>query len=452
MIQTISKKRRILAVSQSKTESKGLSLDVLLLLLLAPAHIVGRDAYIVVLALLVYLLLSFWHPLPSTKAEVESTKRNRLAYLSRYTLLLIVAAAAVIVPTVTNIIERASTPVEADGFSPVNITLSDSAMQTELAVSFLAEGSNPYEEQYDDTPLRFYQWLDANEPGWKDPIFEYFVYLPGNLLISLPIYLVSERFDLLYDQRVVFLIFYIILLMVLPHLVNVPAIALALVAAVGLNPLFTKSVILGMNDSAVFLFLVLTIFGLTRRRFLWSAAFLGIACGLKQYAWFVIPFFLLYIWQQTPIDRRRRQIALSIGLISGITLLVILPFFLWNPGAFYTDTVAFPASRAEFLYPIRGFTIGRLLMGSGIIPSFFAPFPFQLLQLLVGVPLLILLLRYQIKRGLSALPVAAAVFIFVTGYFSRFFHENYVGVLIALISIGILLDLSQEKEHNLNNF
>lgn len=423
----------------------GVTLDVLLLLLLVPAHVGGRDAYLAVVALLAYVLLALWLPLPATRQEITSTLRNRLAFSGRYGLLLVIATGVVIVPTVTNVLERATTPVEADGFSPAYRTLSDSAMQTELALAYLAGGLNPYEQRYEDTPLRFYQWQDVEEPGWKDPAFEYFVYLPGNLLLSLPFYGGAARMGVLYDQRIVYLLFYIVLLLVLPQLVSVPACSLALVTAVGLNPLFTQTVVLGMNDAAVFLGLVLVILALTRRRFLWAAFFLGIAGALKQYAWFMVPFFLLYVWQETPASRRWRQVAVSAGLAGGIVLLVILPFFLWNPQAFYTDTFAFPAGRAALLYPVRGFTIGRLLMGAGIIPSFVAPFPFQLLQALFGLPLLLLLLRYQYGRGLAAMPLAAAVFIFGLGFLSRFFHENYVGVVVALATLGLLLDLQVER-------
>jgi uncharacterized membrane protein len=250
--------------------------------------------------------------------------------------------------------------------------------------------------------------------------------------------------DIIYDQRIVYLLVYVTLLLILPHLVKSATIALSLVAAVGLNPLFTKATILGMNDVVPLLGLLLTILALTRSRFLLAAFFLGLACVMKQYAWFFVPFFLLFIWQQTPIDHRRRQVALSIGVIGGLFLLLIGPFFLWDPRAFYTDTFAFPAGRAEFLYPIRGFTIGRILMGIGAIPNFVAPFPFGILQLIVGLPLLLVLLRYQSKHGLPVVPVAAAVFILVVGFLSRFFHENYVGVAITLLVIGILLSLSHE--------
>lgn len=418
------------------------TLDMLLLLVLMPAYIAGRDAYLVVVALLAYMLIALWQPLPASLLPETSRRRGRLAFAGRYALMLMMAVAVVVIPTLSHVLERAVTPVEADGFSPAYITLSDSALQTELALAYLLQGLNPYEERYEDTPLRFYQWQDVEDPGWQDPAYDYFVYLPGNLLISLPFYVGAAQLNILYDQRLVFLLFYMVLLMVLPHLAQTPVYKLSLVAGVGLNPLFTETVILGMNDVAVFLPLVLSVLMLTRRRFLWAAFWLGLACALKQYAWFAVPFFLLAIWQETPPKQRLRQAALTLGLVGGLVLFLSAPFFLWNPHAFYTDTLAFPSGRAALLYPIRGFTIGRLLMGAGIIPSFVAPFPFQVLQLLFGLPLLLLLLRYQDGRGVGVMVLATAVFIFAFGFLSRFFHQNYVGVVMALATLGILLHFS----------
>jgi hypothetical protein len=213
-----------------------------------------------------------------------------------------------------------------------------------------------------------------------------------------------------------------------------------------LNPLFTEPVILGMNDVAPFLGIVLAIWALQQKHFLRAALFMGIACAIKQYAWFIIPFFLLYIWQQSGPNEKMRHLFMTAGLIGGIVFLTALPFAIWDFNAFYTDTFAFPAGRAEYLYPIRGFTIGRLLMGAGIIPTFVSPFPFQWLQLLVGLPVLGGMLWYQSGRGVGGMLFAAALFIFVFGFLSRFFHHNYVGVVLALATLGVMLDLHASSE------
>ncbi len=425
-----------------------LSIDVLIVLAIAPTHIGAQSGFLVVLALLLYLVISLAFPLPIHRSEITKSLGARLAFIGRYALILIMAASVVVVPTLTNILTRATTPTGSDGFNPADRELSDSAIQMELAVTFLAQGSNPYVEQYHDTPLRFFQWQGVTEPGWSDPALDYFAYLPGNLLLSLPIFGLSKIIDFPYDQRAVFLLFYVLLLLILPHLSDKTPTSLALVAVVGLNPLFSDPVILGMNDVTAFLAILLVVLSLRRGSMAWAAIFMGIALALKQYTWFALPFFIWHVWEETPTPVRLRKTIRLVALMGGVALLIILPFFLWDPVSFYTDTVAYPAGQVENLYPIRGFTIGRLLMGAGIIPTFFAPFPFVLLQLLFGVPALVLLLRYQRQRGLGALLISIALFTFVVSFFSRFFHFNYLGVILALSSTGILISSSEKDEVN----
>jgi hypothetical protein len=284
-------------------------------------------------------------------------------------------------------------------------------------------------------------------PDWQDPAFSYFVYLPGTLWLSLPLYKASLAIGIPYDQRVIYLLTYIILLLILPQLAKLPSYKLTIVVAIGLNPLFTDSILLGMNDVAPFLGLTLSVLALVKRRFIWAALFMGIACALKQYVWFVVPFFALNIWEQSTPTQKWQSTLIALTLIGIIVFVVTLPFILWNPQALYIDTLAFPAGRADILYPIRGFSIGRLLMGAGVIPTFVSPFPFQLLQMTVGLPVLLLLLKFQYGQGLGVMLLVAAVFIFVFGFLSRFFHENYVGIVIALGSLGILMNLATQGDN-----
>ncbi|MBK8935544.1 MAG: DUF2029 domain-containing protein [Chloroflexi bacterium] len=417
-----------------------LTLDILALLILVPAHILGRDDYLSVIALLTYLIIALWLPLPEIAQVLIPSVKYRISFILRYALILTIATSAVLLPTLNNVLERFITPIEADGFSPAYSTLSDSALQTELGLANLASGANPYEERYEDTPLRFFQWLDAEDLDWHDPAYEYFVYLPANLLLSYPFYDLSAHLSFPYDQRIIFLLFYVILLFVLPQLVQKPIYKLTLVAAVALNPLLTEAVVLGMNDIVVFLALTLAILFLNRQRWGWSFLFMGLACALKQYAWFIAPFYLLYVWQASQPDKRLPQLATAVGVIGGVLAVTAVPFIIWNPQAFYTDVLAFPAGRANLLYPIRGFTVGRLLMGAGIIPTFVSPFPFQLLQAIIGLPAMAALLMFQYKRNLAAMIVAASLFVFCIGFLSRFFHHNYVGIVTSLATLGILLD------------
>jgi hypothetical protein len=425
------------------------SLDTLIVLVVLVPHIVGKDAFLEVVMLLAYLLTSIFFPLP--QATKPGNLKSRIGFVLRLTWLWVLVTTVVILPTVINVVERRNTPVGEGGFSPANITLSDSALQTELALAYLDTGLNPYVESYSETPLRFYQWLDVGDPNWQDPAYHYFVYFPGILYISYPVYKLAQSLNLFYDQRLVYVAIYICFVLLLPALVQKPDYKLGLTASVALNPLLTSPIILGMNDIASLLGIILAILFLQRKRFLWAAFLIGVACAIKQYAWFMTPFFLFYIWQQSDSDQKIRQFIKAVGLISVVVFLTALPFIVWDFHAFYTDTFAFPAGRAELLYPVRGFTIGRLLMGAGIIPTYVSPFPFQWLQLLIGIPALGGLLWYQSGKELGVVLFSAAVFIFVFGFLSRFFHHNYVGIVSVLATMGIMLDFhsyARETEEN----
>jgi len=135
--------------------SSTISIDLLILLLTVPSAIQQQDAYLVVVILLLYMLISLWFPL-AQKAD-DAQRKHNIGFSIRYALLLIMVTSTTVLPTMINILERATTPIEPDGYSPTYIELSDSAMQTELALNYIANSKNPYVERYENTPLRFYQ-------------------------------------------------------------------------------------------------------------------------------------------------------------------------------------------------------------------------------------------------------------------------------------------------------
>ena len=68
------------------------------------------------------------------------------------------------------------------------------------------------------------------------------------------------------------------------------------------------------------------------------------------------------------------------------------------------------------------------------------PFPFWILQISLGLPLLAILMRFQWQRnGIGTTLLVAGIYIFLIGFVSRFFQDNYVGFVIVLILSGICL-------------
>src|SRR5690606_1762472 len=259
---------------------------------------------------------------------------------------------------------------------------------------------------------------------------------------SFPFYQLFEAAGLVYDQRWVYLLAYLALLFVLPTLVKAPSLKLALLAAVGLNPLITAPVVLGMNDIVALLTTVIAIAALLRRRFLLSAVAFGLACTFKQWAWFSAPFYFLLLYGALPAAGRIRETVKYAAISVAVAALVVLPFALWSLPDFITDVFAYPGGNVEHNFPIRGYHLGVFLLGIGVINSPLDSFPFWILQLLFGLPLLVwLLLRQRQANSAGNMFLLSATFIFGLGLVSRFFQENYVGYIGALITIGMLLNL-----------
>lgn len=422
------------------------SLDVLLLLVLVPAHSqLSGYPLLLGIPLLFYILLELAFPISSQVSLPAKYGVQRFSFLARLTLLLVMVAGACLIPTLQNINARRLSKDDEAGFSPELAKLQDGALQLELALRYFRNGENPYAANYQDTALRFYQLVGI--PSARNPALDYLIYLPGLLLLSFPTYGVFELANLPYDQRWVFLLCYFALILLLPSLAQKPEHKLLLLAAVGLNPLLTGPVIVGMNDVAVILFYVLMAKAQMHQKPLLASFFLAIACTLKQSAWFVIPFFLLYVYMQGDQAHRNAQVLRTSIVLALVMFTVIAPFAVWNPQAFMTDIVLYPAGLVSVNTPIRGYTLGVLLNGVGLLSSPMSNFPFALLQAVFGIPLLAVLLRCQGRTShIGSVLLYAGVFTFALGFLSRFFHDNYLGYVTVLITMGTLIALSASQE------
>lgn len=415
-----------------------LPLDVLILLALVPAQVHANGIpFLLVVPLFFYILLELWRPLGAGNSSASS-KRTRLSFLTRLFLLLLMIFSAVVIPSLRGIFERFTAVYDQSGYSETYADIHDGAIQVEYALEFLDNGRNPYAETYENTPLIYYGFSGIDTPA--NPALNHFVYLPGFLIASMPLYKLFNQLHLAYDQRWLYLAAFIVLILLLPTIVNQPHLKLALLAAIGLNPLVTGPVILGMNDTIVFLLLFLTALSLSKHKIFLSALFFGVACTFKQSAWFIFPFYLLYLYDYLPASRRVQDILKASGIIAAVALIVLVPFMVWNPAAFIEDVFRYPAGGVAVNYPIRGYTLGVLLVGAGIINSPLDNFPFTLLQLFFGLPLLIFTLRYQKRRNqIGAMLLCAGVFIWGIGMVSRFFQNNYVGFVLMLIITGFII-------------
>jgi hypothetical protein len=252
-------------------------------------------------------------------------------------------------------------------------------------------------------------------------------YLPFLFVLTAPFYLSSVASIGWYDQRFLYMVLYLGLLTLLPILVRRQRDRLSLLMALGLNYYFTTLLADGRNDLVVLFGLVVVTFFLVQRRIHASAIVLGLTLMTKQTAWFFLPFYLLYI---TPLPLTLQSIRSVLSKTWPLILVVAgiaLPFLVWDAQSFLQDTLLYLVGIGPDSYPIRGFGLSALMLAGGLLPTANAAFPFGIIEIAVGIPvLLLLLIRQQRQNTLQFVWLGFAIFSLVVEFISRFFNDNYL--------------------------
>jgi hypothetical protein len=329
---------------------------------------------------------------------------------------------------------------------PASFSHDGGVIQTEEATRYVLAGKNPYVEDYVDTPMA--EWgLD-----YRTALYHY-PYLPWTFLSSAPVQLLSETFLGWYDQRFVYLTLFVVLLVVAARLLPEGDERLCLVRVLGLNPIMGSDIIFGQNDVFTLAWIVFSIYLLKRGKDSWSMLMLGLACASKPTAWFLLPFYLLYLVRRDKFSPRSEIRALGLYLLREMLPLLIvlavlvLPFALWDLDAMLDDVWRWSSGTAEVPYQITGWGLANFVLALGLVDSRLDYFPFWIPELLICLPLMLYLLRRQWKHNsLASMLYHYAFLALAFFYTSRFMNENYLGYLLAVIAIAILVDSSPSAE------
>lgn len=336
---------------------------------------------------------------------------------------------------------------------PASYSHDGGVIQTEATIDYLLAGRNPYVEDYTQTPMA--EW-GINE--FRTALYHY-PYLPWTFLFSAPFKLASEALLGWYDQRFVYLLLFALTLILATRLTASAGRQRLLLMLLGLNPLLGSDVIFGQNDSFVLVWLVLSFFlwrqgarhaAQGRSRALWQAgaaiAF-GLACASKPTAWFLAPFYLMLLAGGDPRDLWRRPIAwagraLRVGWPALATALVIIgPYFLWQPAAMIDDVWRWSAGTSDTAYQIWGWGASNLLLAAGWVSDRFAYWPFWIPELVVGSVLLAALLKKQAGANTPARVLwGYSLWLLAFFFVSRFLNENYLSFILASLTLGALID------------
>ena len=322
------------------------------------------------------------------------------------------------------------------GSGPASYSHDGGVIQTEATIDFLLSGRNPYVEDYTKTPMA--EWgLDLHTALYHFP------YLPWTLYFSLPFFQAGMALFGWFDERVVYLLLFVIMLLMAARMGASRGTRLALVMVLGLNPIMGSDVIFGQNDSFVLFWLVAALWAAsrngTRLRGL-SPVFFALACDSKPTAWFLGPFFLLYWAREGLPSFSPGQLARRLAPFLLVFAVIVIPFVLWDPYNFYDDVWAWSAGTSPTAYQIRGWGLSNFVLGLNLVPSRVAYFPFWIPEAIIAVPLVLILLRRQWRENtLANIAWHGAVLFFAYAYASRFLNENYLGFIVGLLAVGVLM-------------
>lgn len=330
--------------------------------------------------------------------------------------------------------------------NPSSPTTHDGMVQTEQAVKMFLAGKNPYVEDYTQTPMRLVPFRIGNLT--ENPALYHNAYLPFTFEFIAPFYLLLYAVIGWFDARLLFGILYIGWLLIASRLAQPGSQRYALSIVLALNPFFALYLVEGRNDILILFWITTSLVLLRLRHESLSLIALGFACASKWTAWFLLPFYLIFLFQVPPrrnwtwprvnalnLARRTLPLWITIGLL-------VVPFVVWNPAAFVDDVWNYPNGSSLIApYPLNGYGFNQFMRFLTGIPSDAIHSPFEVLQWIIGIPLLILLSYRQLRRNsISQLWLGYALLLGVMGYFSHVFNDNHIGYVLSLFALSIFSD------------
>lgn len=310
----------------------------------------------------------------------------------------------------------------------------DIILQLESATRFLIQGINPYAADYFGTPLEEWHYGE----GIINPALFHFVMPPFYLLSFLPFYYGGVHLFSLVDGRLPLVFAFFGILFLLHKLVKKEERPLAL-TLFAFNPAMVGYFIEGRSDYQMFFWLLSALFVLSSKHVILSGILMGLAFATKQSAWPIFPLYIAYLWFK---GNKKWVVYGGVSLLITVTL-IFLPFLLWDYKTFLNSTLFYLSGSLATSYPISGYGVGMLLNQLGLIKNLNTYFPFWILQLVLGLPALIILIKQlQAKPTLKRLLFFYGVFLFVFWYFSRYFNNSHVGFLSSIFIISYFLPKS----------
>jgi Glycosyltransferase family 87 len=325
-------------------------------------------------------------------------------------------------PTLYAVVER----------TRVGLTMEhDGLLQIESAIDRLLSGQPIYGVDWSNTPMARISWDVTAGPN---PALHHLAYFPLTVLVGVPFRILTRAFGLPFDYRMVLIGFSLVGLLAILALPIAPDRRFMVITALFVSPLVTLYLWSGRTDIEFLALVVLSLALLSRGHAVPAAATLGIAVALKPFAALAVPFLLLVLLIRWRAGRSRAEVGFSLAALALAPAVTILPFFVANPQAFWTDVVLYTTGGVRDAYPIVGYGFGELLYRLHVVAHRTDSVPFGVFQLLALAAVLWMTGRAFVRRpSLGRWMAGYVLCLLAFTFFARFFNDNYVAVVIALL-------------------
>lgn len=314
----------------------------------------------------------------------------------------------------------------------------DIILQLEAAMRYLIAGINPYKATYFGTHMEAWHYAELGKDA-INPALYHFVMPPWYLLFPFFFYPFVKIFGF-FDGRLPLLFTFFGTLTILAVWIKDYQKKILALIITAFHPVMFDYLLEGRSDHFAFFWLLFALFLWDRKRFVLSGVVYALALLSKQTIWLSVPFMILYVWRDV-VKRSVTRIILVTGVFLATVALVLGPFLVWDPAAYWNSTVAFLQGATPVSYPVAGYGLGMVLYELGVIKDIHAYYPFLYWQLGVALPVLWFLLRWlRVKLSVGRLLIAYSIFLFVFWYFSRYFHNSHLGYISLVLAVGYFLE------------
>ena len=317
---------------------------------------------------------------------------------------------------------------------PQEVTLHDGMKQTEFATEKFLHGENPYSITYERVLVGNIFYPD----GKPHPVLSHYVYSPMTFLVNAPFSILEKNILGFVDMRISLVFFWVLAAIIGSFMVYQKLLFWTVFL---LNPLFLPLVLFGANDSYALLFLVGALVLASKARFELATVMVALMGATKIIVLPFVPIYFIYlILKYKKQGESGLKVLKNVGIFVLVSLLIYLPFAIWNFSDLTRDIIVYPFFGGEHGHPISGIGgLPQILSSMGFINGS-SSFPFYLIQLLFSV----FFLRFSFIRLRSSLYLKTLCILFLCYFllmifFARVIQINYLAILPQVLFLAGLI-------------